>query len=144
MKIAVLHGPNLGLLGQREPELYGTLTLDQIDRSLEEMAVALGFEIETMQSNHEGELLDWIADRSGTVDGFVVNPAALTHTSVALRDALLAANRPFVEVHLSNPKAREHFRHHSYLSDIAHGVVFGFGAESYLLGLRGLHAHLVE
>ena len=142
MKIGVIHGPNLDRLGRREPELYGRMTLDEIDASVADEAQRLGADIEALQSNHEGRLLDAIGSMGDRVDGFLINPAGLTHTSVALRDALLAADRPFVEVHLSNPKAREPFRHHSYLSDIALGVVFGFGPESYLLGLRGLCRHL--
>ncbi len=138
----MIHGPNLALLGRREPELYGTRSLEDIDTALTALAEELGAGLEVFQSNHEGRILDWIAAVADRVDGFLVNPAALTHTSVALRDALLAVDRPFVEVHLSNPKAREPFRHHSFLADVATGVVFGFGSESYLLGLRGLYAHL--
>ncbi|TVP55042.1 MAG: type II 3-dehydroquinate dehydratase [Gemmatimonadales bacterium] len=142
VRVGVIHGPNLGLLGRREPETYGRRSLEEINAALEEVAAELGAELEILQTNHEGEILDWIETMGNRVDGFLVNPAALTHTSVALRDGLLAVDRPFVEVHLSNPKAREPFRHHSYLADVAHGVVFGFGSESYLLGLRGLCAHL--
>ena len=142
MRIAVLHGPNLRLLGRREPDVYGTDTLDDVNARLSEEAASLGVEVEFFQSNHEGALLDFIDEASGRVDGFVVNPGALTHTSVALRDAFLGVSRPFVEVHLSNTAAREPFRRHSYLSDVAAGVVFGFGVGSYLLGLRGLVARL--
>ena len=138
MRIAVLHGPNLRLLGRREPDVYGTDTLDDVNARLSEEAASLDVEVEFFQSNHEGALLDFIDEASGRVDGFLINPGALTHTSVALRDAFLGVARPFVEVHLSNTAARERFRRHSYLSDVAAGVVFGFGAESYLLGLRGL------
>lgn len=144
MRIAVLHGPNLRLLGRREPEVYGSATLGEIDARIADEAASLGVEVESFQSNHEGDLLDFIDEASARVDGFLVNPGALTHTSVALRDALLGVSLPFVEVHLSNTAAREPFRHHSYLSDAAVGVVFGFGAYSYLVGLRGLVAHLRE
>jgi 3-dehydroquinate dehydratase-2 len=142
VRIAVLHGPNLRLLGRREPELYGAQTLDDIDGRIRAEAASLEVQVESFQSNHEGELLDFIDEASARVDGFLVNPGALTHTSVALRDALLGVSLPFVEVHLSNTAAREPFRRRSYLSDVAVGVVFGFGAYSYLLGLRGLVAHL--
>lgn len=138
MKIAVIHGPNLGLLGRREPEVYGTKTLADIDADLLSLAGELSVDIEFFQSNAEGEILDFIHKASGHVDGFLINPAALTHTSVALRDAMLGVGRPFVEVHLSNTAARESFRSTSFLADIAAGVVQGFGSESYLLGLRGL------
>ncbi len=141
-RVAVLHGPNLQLLGRREPELYGSRGLDEVNAELADLAEALGAEVEFYQSNHEGAILDWIDAASGRVQGFLVNPGALTHTSVALRDALLGVDRPFVEVHLSNTQAREPFRHRSLLADRAVGVVYGFGTESYLLGLRGLLAHL--
>ncbi len=142
MRVAVLHGPNLRLLGTREPSVYGTETLESINARIGALAEALGVEVEMHQSNHEGELLDLIEDAAQRVDGFVVNAGAFTHTSVALRDGLTAVGRPFVEVHLSNTAAREDFRHRSHLAPVAHGVVFGFGGESYLLGLRGLVAHL--
>ncbi len=142
MKVAVIHGPNLRLLGKREPEVYGTDTLDDVNRKLGELAETLGMEIETFQSNHEGEILDFIAEAAPRVSGFLINPGAFTHTSIALLDALLGVSRPFVEVHLSNLARREEFRHHSYLSGAAVGVVYGFGAHSYLLGLRGLAARL--
>lgn len=140
--IEVLNGPNLQLLGSREPEVYGTTTLEQIETALRELGLELGFEVSCFQSNHEGALIDRIAERASGVAGFVVNAAALTHTSVGLRDALAAVDRPFVEVHLSNTAARESFRSTSLLSDIALGVVYGFGPQSYLLGLRGLADHL--
>jgi 3-dehydroquinate dehydratase II len=142
VRVGVLHGPNLRTLGRREPEVYGSTTLSGVDDALAGLARTLGVELEAFQSNHEGALLDWIEEVGDRVDGFLVNPGALTHTSVALRDALLAAGRPFVEVHLSNPAAREPFRHRSFLADAAAGVVYGFGTESYLLGLRGLAARL--
>jgi 3-dehydroquinate dehydratase-2 len=139
MKIMVLHGPNLNLLGNREPEIYGLKTLDDINESLRQRAKGLGVEIhEILQTNSESDLVDWIQAARGRIDGIVINPAAYTHTSIALRDALLATAIPFVEVHLSNVHAREPFRHKSYLSDIAVGIVAGFGSESYLLALEGL------
>ena len=144
MKIAVIHGPNLRLLGTREPEVYGTDTLDDINRRLGEAADGLGAELETFQSNHEGEILDFIEDAAKRVDGFLINPGAFTHTSIALLDAFLGVQRPFVEVHLSNIARRERFRRHSYLSGAAAGVVYGLGVHSYLLGLQGLVARLGE
>ena len=142
MKIAVIHGPNLRLLGEREPEVYGTDTLDDVNRKLGVVAEDLGAEIETFQSNHEGALLDYIEESAARVSGFLINPGAFTHTSIALRDALVGVDRPFVEVHLSNTAGRERFRRHSYLSGVAEGVVYGFGVQSYLLGLRGLVGRL--
>lgn len=133
-----MHGPNLRLLGRREPDVYGTDTLDDVNGILVREAEAEGCVVEFFQSNHEGALLDFIEDASTRVDGFIINPGAFTHTSVALRDAFLGVAKPFVEVHLSNTAAREPFRRHSYLSDVAVGVVFGFGVQSYVLGLRGL------
>jgi 3-dehydroquinate dehydratase II len=122
-RIAILHGPNLQLLGRREPGVYGHATLAEIDARIASLASELGASAESFQSNHEGELLDWIAAAADRVAGFVVNPGGLTHTSVVLRDALLATGLPFVEVHLSNTAAREPFRHRSYLTDRAAGVV---------------------
>jgi 3-dehydroquinate dehydratase-2 len=142
VRIAVVHGPNLRLLGRREPEVYGTDTLDDVNRKIADLARELDVEIETYQSNHEGELVDFVDEASSRVDGFLLNPGAFTHTSIALRDALAGVDLPFVEVHLSNTASRESFRRHSYLSGIASGVVYGFGVESYLLGLRGLAAHI--
>ena len=142
MRIAVVHGPNLQLLGRREPEVYGTDTLEDVNRALAELAAELGVELETFQSNHEGAILDFVDEASARVEGFLVNPGALTHTSIALRDALVGVDRPFVELHLSNTAAREDFRRSSFLSDVAAGVVYGFGVDSYLLGLRGLTARL--
>ena len=138
MRIAVIHGPNLRLLGRREPEVYGRATLDAVGGQLSALAAELEVDLETFQSNHEGEILDFLEEAAGRVDGFLINPGGLTHTSVALRDGLVGVSRPFVEIHLSNPAAREPFRHHSFLSPVARGVVYGFGAGSYLLGLRGL------
>lgn len=142
MKIAAIHGPNLRLLGRREPEVYGTNTLDDVNQALTALATELGAELEVFQSNHEGELLDFIEEASARVDGFLINPGGFTHTSVALLDALLGVELPFVEVHLSNTARRERFRRHSYLSGAASGVVYGFGVQSYLLGLRGLVARI--
>jgi len=142
LSVGVLNGPNLDLLGSREPDLYGSRGLEGILSDLEELGRELGARISSFQSNHEGELADWIRDVGAAQAGMIVNAAAYTHTSIALRDALLAADVPFVEVHLTNLWAREPFRHHSLLSDIAVGVVSGFGPESYSLGLRALVAHL--
>jgi len=138
MRILVASGPNLQLLGTREPERYGSTTLEEIHARLRTLGAELGVSVECLQTNHEGVLLDTIAAARGVYAGIVINAGAWTHTSVALRDALLASSIPFVEVHLSNVAAREPFRHVSYLSDVAAGVVFGFGSESYALGLRGL------
>lgn len=141
MNVLVLHGPNLSALGTRQPDLYGSATLAEIDASLTHLAGELGVAVDTCQSNHEGELLDRIHE-STHVDGFLVNAAGLTHTSVCLRDALLSAGKPFVEVHLTNIFAREEFRAESLLSDVALGVITGFGPQSYRLGLRALASHL--
>jgi 3-dehydroquinate dehydratase-2 len=138
VRIAVVHGPNLNLLGQREPGIYGHTTLAEIDRRLEQLAHELGVELESFQSNTEGALIDYIQEAGVRADGYLVNAAGLTHTSVALLDALLAVGRPFVEVHLSNPAGRERIRRRSLLAPRARGVVQGFGAESYALGLLGL------
>ncbi|MBT9560948.1 MAG: type II 3-dehydroquinate dehydratase [Myxococcales bacterium] len=137
-RVAVVHGPNLNLLGTREPEKYGRVTLPEIDARLRALGAVRGVAIECVQANGEGELVTWIQEAGPRVDGFVINPAAYTHTSVAIRDALLATGKPFVEVHLTNVYAREPFRHHSYLADVAVGRVMGFGALSYDLGLTGL------
>ena len=142
MRVAVLSGPNLNLLGRREPGIYGSETLAQIEGRLQRVAEEIGTELDTFQSNAEGELIDYIHDSAERVDAFLVNAGGLTHTSVSLRDALIGVGRPFVEVHLSNPAAREPFRHVSLLADRALGVVVGFGAESYVLGLRGLVARM--
>ncbi len=136
--ILVLHGPNLNLLGTREPEKYGASSLVEIDRRLVALADELGVGVQCLQSNHEGALVEAIPAAKGVHDGLVVNLAAYTHTSVALRDALAAVALPFVEVHLTNVHAREAFRHHSMVAALAVGVVQGFGVDSYLLGLRGL------
>jgi len=144
LRIAVIHGPNLRLLGRREPGVYGRATLADIDAMLVDLARELGVEVESFQSNHEGEILDFIEQSAPRVEGFLINPGAFTHTSIALRDALTGVSRPFVECHLSNTAGREPFRHHSYLSPVARGVVYGFGPQSYLVALRGLVAVLRE
>jgi 3-dehydroquinate dehydratase-2 len=142
-KLLVLHGPNLNLLGTREPGIYGHTTLDQIDGDLESRAHAAGHEFESLQSNAEHELVDRIqAARTDGTRFILINPAAFTHTSVAIRDALAAVAIPFIEVHLSNPHTREPFRHTSYFSDIAVGVVAGFGADSYRYALEAALARL--
>lgn len=141
-RVAVVHGPNLNLLGTREPQVYGTRTLDDVNRAMTRLAERLGVELDVFQSNSEGRILDFLAQTADRVDGLVVNPAGLGHTSVALLDGLLALSKPFVEVHLSNPAAREPFRHRSLLAPAALGVVAGFGLDSYLSGLRCLCNHL--
>jgi 3-dehydroquinate dehydratase-2 len=136
MQILVLHGPNLNLLGSREPGIYGTHTLEQINEDLAHFAKAGGASLNTFQSNHEGALIDRVqAARTDGSDFIIINPAALTHTSVGLRDALAAVNLPFIEVHLSNIHQREAFRHHSYFSQLAVGVICGLGADGYRLAL---------
>ena len=142
--IAVLNGPNLNLLGGREPELYGRATLAEIEAATRERARALGVECSWTQTNHEGELVEAIQGLAGRADGAVINAAAFTHTSLAVRDALLAVRVPFVEVHLSNIYAREPERRRSLLADLAVGVVTGFGPESYRLGLEGLVGYLAS
>ncbi len=142
MKILVIHGPNLNLLGSREQELYGRLTLPEINTQVRKMAKKIKVEVEIFQSNDEGELVTKIGEAKGNYQGLLINPAAYTHTSVALRDAILSVGIPTVEVHISNIYRREEFRRHSFISDIALGQVVGFGPESYLLGLEGLVNYL--
>lgn len=142
-KLLILNGPNLNLLGQRERQIYGDKSLDEIIADCRQFAASCGFEVTHMQANAEHELLERIHAAAGDGTGGVVfNPAAFTHTSIALRDALLAVGLPFVEVHLSQPQAREAFRQRSYFSDIAVGTIAGFGADGYVLGLQALINHL--
>ena len=142
MRIAVLNGPNLNLLGQREPEVYGPTTLGEIESMVREAARVHGVDIDWFQTNHEGAMVDAVQGLSGKVDGALINAAALTHSSLALRDALLAVRIPFVELHLSNIFAREPERRHSMIADLAIGMVTGFGAQSYLLALHALVGRL--
>ena len=142
MRIAVLNGPNLNLLGQREPEIYGHTSLADIERMVRQAAEGLGAEIEWLQTNHEGALVEAVQGLRGRVDGALINAAALTHSSLALRDALLAVRVPFVELHLSNIFAREPERRHSMIADLALGLVTGFGAQSYVLALEALVGRL--
>jgi 3-dehydroquinate dehydratase-2 len=142
LTVGVVHGPNLNLLGTREPQTYGQEDLERINTRVSERAAQLGVETTFYQSNIEGELVDWIQSVPGSYDGLLVNAGGYTHTSVAIRDALAAIQVPFVEVHISNVFAREPFRHHSHLSDIAVGLITGFGGDSYILALQGLVAYL--
>lgn len=138
MKILVLHGPNLGLLGSREPGIYGHLTLSDINRQIEEAATTLDLQVTCRQSDIEGELVQWIGQAGQEFDGIVINPAAYTHTSVAIRDAISASGLKTVEVHLSNTHARESFRHNSLTAPVCLAQIQGFGPAGYLLGLKGL------
>ena len=138
MNILVLHGPNLNLLGTREPTLYGTITLEEVNASLKKLGMDLGVAVESRQSNLEGELVTWIQEANAQFEGLVFNPAAYTHTSIALRDAVVGVGIPMVEVHLSNIHRRESFRRRSYLAPVSLGQISGFGPQSYLLGLRAL------
>lgn len=135
-KILVLHGPNLNLLGNRETDIYGSASLEDINVSLKKLAVELNLELDVFQSNHEGELVSAIQQGIGKADVLIINPAAYTHTSVAIRDAIAGAKIPTIEVHLSNIYKREEFRHHSMVAPVAHGQIAGFGPSSYLLALR--------
>lgn len=138
MNILVLHGPNLNLLGTREPTIYGTITLEEVNASLKKLGMDLGVSVESRQSNLEGELVTWIQEANAQFEGLVFNPAAYTHTSIALRDAVVGVAIPMVEVHLSNIHRRESFRRRSYLAPVSLGQISGFGPQSYLLGLRAL------
>ena len=142
MNIAVIHGPNLNLLGPREPDKYGSTKLAEINEELLAIAHGMGVQLESFQSNGEGELVTFIQTNGSAADGMLINPAAYTHTSVAIRDALIASCTPTVEVHLTNTYAREPFRHRSLIADIVVARVMGFGAKSYYLGLSGLVDHL--
>lgn len=142
MKILVINGPNLNLLGKREPGIYGAETLDGINSSLQAVAMAIDVSLEFFQSNSEGALVDAIQEASATFDGIIINPAAYTHTSIALRDAIAAVALPTVEVHLSNVYSREEFRHHSFIAPVALGQIAGFGPAGYRLALEGLVGYL--
>lgn len=142
LRILVLHGPNLNLLGTREQSVYGTLSLDTIDARITKLAEELTIEVDIRQSNGEGELVGWIQEARSGYDGILINPAGYTHTSVAIRDALAAVALPTIEVHLSNIHKREEFRHKSYIAAVAVGQISGLGPSGYLLALRGLHEHL--
>ncbi len=143
LKILVIHGPNLNMLGMREPEIYGHQSLEEINEALRAQAKQLGLAVETFQSNHEGEMVDQIQQAHDTFDGIIINPAAYTHTSVAIRDALSMLTIPIVEIHLSNINKRESFRHTSLMADIATARISGFGAQGYQLALEGV-AHLLS
>jgi 3-dehydroquinate dehydratase II len=142
LRILVVHGPNLNLLGAREQSIYGTLSLEALDSAIKKLAKELAVEVNQCQSNSEGELVTWIQEARTRYDGMIINPAAYTHTSVAIRDAIAAVGLPTVEVHLSNIHQREEFRHRSYIAGVALGQIAGLGPTGYLLALRGLHQHL--
>ena len=137
-KVLVIHGPNLNMLGQREPDIYGHQSLDEINDQLHSLGKKLGIDLETFQSNHEGEIVDKIQQTVGSCDGVLINPAAFTHTSIAIRDALSLLDIPVIEIHLSNIYKRENFRHKSLIADIAAARIAGFGSRGYLLAIEGL------
>ena len=141
-RILVLHGPNLNLLGTREQSIYGSQSLDSIDSGLTRLAEDLAVEVDIRQSNSEGELVNWIQESGSGYQGIIINPAAYTHTSIAIRDAIAAVGLPTIEVHLSNIHQREPFRQHSHVAGVALGQISGLGPAGYLLALRGLHEHL--
>ena len=141
-KILILNGPNLNLLGTRQPDIYGRLTLAQIEKRVRALAKELAVEIDFRQSNIEGELVTWIQQAAGKFAAIVINPAAYTHTSLAMRDAISAVGVPTIEIHISNIHKREDFRHHSFIAEVAVGQIAGFGLDSYLLGLRAAVARL--
>jgi len=142
LRIRVLHGPNLNLLGTREQSIYGALSLDALNMAITKLAEELTVKVDLRQSNSEGELVTWIQEARMGYDGIIINPAAYTHTSVAIRDAIAAVGLPTVEVHVSNIHQREEFRHRSYIAGVAIGQISGLGPTGYLLALRGLHDHL--
>lgn len=142
MKILLINGPNLNMLGTREPEIYGSLTLSDIESKMQPIAQSHSIELQSFQSNAEHEIIDRIQTSNNNVDFILINPAAFTHTSVAIRDALASVQIPFIEIHLSNPHSREPFRKHSYFSDLAVGIIAGFGADSYLMALKSAIRHL--
>ncbi|MDP1948811.1 MAG: type II 3-dehydroquinate dehydratase [Nitrospirota bacterium] len=142
LRIRILHGPNLNLLGSREQSVYGTLSLDAINSTIAKLAKELAVTVDIRQSNHEGELVTWIQESRTGYDGIIINPAAYTHTSIAIRDAIAAVSLPTIEVHLSNIHQREEFRHRSYIAGVALGQITGLGATGYLLALRGLQDHI--
>jgi len=143
MKILVINGPNLNLLGTREPGIYGSLTLADLEAKLEELSRELGIELTFKQTNQEGQIIDWLhLAKAKDFSGIILNAAAYTHTSIAIMDGVKAVGLPVIEVHLSNVFAREPFRHHSFISPVAIGQICGFGADSYLLALRAIHSHL--
>jgi len=144
MKFLIVNGPNLNMLGKREPQVYGAISLSEIETSVKNLAVQLNVDVEFFQSNYEGAIVEKIQHSFGQFDGIIINAGAFTHTSIAIRDALLSVNIPFVEVHISNVFKREPFRHKSYLSDIAHGVIVGLGKQSYLCALNFLVHFLQE
>jgi 3-dehydroquinate dehydratase II len=142
--VLILNGPNLNLLGTRKPEVYGTTTLADVEKLCTDAAAKLGLDVDFKQSNHEGQLIDWIhetgaAVKAGESIGAVFNPGAFTHTSVALHDAIEGASLPLIECHISNVHKREEFRHHSFISPVAHGIIVGFGVHGYVLAIHGLH-----